>query len=71
MDQIEIVIHNPNYTTSIKKDNIVKKDDIMKKVKEWLKIQNYDLKLTDYEFNLWFNNVILPRYIQDLKYFDK
>jgi hypothetical protein len=68
MDQlIEIVIHNSDDTISIKKE----KDDIMKKVKEWLKKQNYDLKLTDYEFNLWFNNVILPRYTQDLKYFEK
>jgi hypothetical protein len=59
MDQIEIVIHNLDDTNPIKKE----KDNIVKKVK--------DLKLTYYEFNLWFNKIILPRYTQDLKYFEK
>jgi hypothetical protein len=64
---VEIIIHTPEDMDRLPKSN-KEKEKYYVNLLNWLKNQNYDLKfLTDYECNVWFNKVILPRYVQDLK----
>jgi hypothetical protein len=68
---VEIIVHTPEDMDRLPKIN-KGKEKYYVNLLHWLKNQNYDLKLlTDYESNVWFNKVILPRYVQDLKSFNK